>query len=81
MTGDCVTDQDHRGAETGQDLVGDPGPVGQVWPGSEADTLELPQIREMSRSLEELDLCPLPPRPAFHTGPEENRAGRQQVQL
>ena len=69
---DCVPDQDHGGAEGGKELVGDPEHVGQVQPRREADTLELHQDRKMSRSLEELDLCPLLAGSAFYLGRQED---------
>ena len=78
---DCVPAQDHRGAGAGPELAGDSEQVGQVRPRREADTVELQQVRALSRSVEELDLCPLLAGPPSYLRPQQIRADCQQVQL
>ena len=74
-------------------MEGESEHVGQVQSRGEAHQLEL-QGRTLSRDLEELvtrqvkiiapdlrvqDLCPLPPRPPLHPGPQAAGTGHQQV--
>ena len=52
----------------------------KVQPRSETHTVELREA-EMSRSLEELDLCPLPAGPSLHHRQEEEGVDSQQVHI